>query len=132
MKKIALLFLILPLLCQAQEDTYKATLIQFVKAQGADASYETSIDQMVSMFGLSEEFSATFKENSLDELITLLVPVYKKHFTETELKEAVALFDTPIGRKIAQKNPLIAAESMEISMQWGMKLAEGLQKQLFE
>jgi hypothetical protein len=37
------------------------------------------------------------------------------------------MFKTPIGRKIAEKTPLIAQESMQLSMEWGMEIGEKIQ-----
>ena len=64
----------------------------------------------------------------MGSLVDLLVPIYKNHFTEQDLKEAIELYKTPIGKKISEKTPIIAQETMQASMQWGMELAEKMQK----
>ena len=51
-----------------------------------------------------------------------------KNFTEQDLKDAIDLFKTPIGKKISEKSPIIAQESMQASMKWGMELSTKLQK----
>ena len=37
------------------------------------------------------------------------------------------MYQTPIGKKISEKAPLIAQESMQVSMEWGMEIGEKIQ-----
>ena len=114
----------------SQEDNYKGLLTDFIKAQGQFETFNATIDQMTSMMGvtLNEDEKVEFKNDVMSSLIEMLVPVYKKHFTEQDLKDAIELFKTPIGKKISEKSPIIAQESMQASMQWGMELSTKLQK----
>jgi len=101
-----------------------------MKAQGQFETFNASIDQMTSMMGvtLNGDEKVEFTNDVMSSLIGMLEPIYKKHFTGRELKEAIELFKTPIGKKISEKNPIIAQESMQASMQWGMELSTKLQK----
>ena len=114
----------------SQEDNYKGLLTDFIKAQGQFETFNATIDQMTSMMGvtLKEDEKVEFTNDVMSSLIEMLVPVYKKHFTEQDLKDAIELFKTPIGKKISEKSPIIAQESMQASMQWGMELSTKLQK----
>ena len=114
----------------SQEDNYKGLLTDFIKAQGQFETFNATIDQMTSMMGvtLNEDEKVEFTTDVMSSLIEMLVPVYKKHFTEQDLKDAIDLFKTPIGKKISEKSPIIAQESMQASMQWGMELSTKLQK----
>ena len=114
----------------SQEDNYKGLLTDFIKAQGQFETFHATIDQMTSMMGvtLNEDEKVEFTNDVMSSLIEMLVPVYKKHFTEQDLKDAIELFKTPIGKKISEKSPIIAQESMQASMQWGMELSTKLQK----
>ena len=114
----------------SQEDNYKGLLTDFIKAQGQFETFNATIDQMTSMMGvtLNEDEKVEFTNDVMSSLIQMLVPVYKKHFTEQDLEDAIELFKTPIGKKISEKSPIIAQESMQASMQWGMELSTKLQK----
>ena len=114
----------------SQEDNYKGVLTDFIKAQGQFETFNATIDQMTSMMGISlnEDETVEFTSDVMSSLIEMLVPVYQKHFTEQDLKDAIDLFKTPIGKKISEKSPIIAQESMQASMQWGMELSTKLQK----
>ena len=127
---ISLLFVFSFNLSNSQEDNYKGLLTDFIKAQGQFETFNATIDQMTSMMGvtLNEGEKVEFTNDVMSSLIEMLVPVYKKHFTEQDLKDAIELFKTPIGKKISEKSPIIAQESMQASMQWGMELSTKLQK----
>ena len=114
----------------SQEDNYKGLLTDFIKAQGQFETFNATIDQMTSMMGvtLNEDEKVEFTNDVMSSLIEMLVPIYQKHFTEQDLKDAIDLFKTPIGKKISEKSPIIAQESMQASMQWGMELSTKLQK----
>ena len=114
----------------SQEDNYKGLLTDFIKAQGQFETFNATIDQMTSMMGvtLNEDEKVEFTNDVMSSLIEMLVPVYNKHFTEQDLEDAIELFKTPIGKKISEKSPIIAQESMQASMQWGMELSTKLQK----
>ena len=114
----------------SQEDNYKGLLTDFMKAQGQFETFNATIDQMTSMMGvtLNEDEKVEFTNDVMSSLIEMLMPIYKKHFTEQDLNDAIELFKTPIGKKISEKSPIIAQESMQASMQWGMELSTKLQK----
>ena len=56
-----------------------------------------------------------------------MVPVYKNHFSEDDLKAAILMLGSPIGKKISEKAPIIAQESMKVSMEWGMEIGQKMQ-----
>ena len=131
MKNIYIILILLFSFNQANsQNNYKSLLTDYMKAQGQFETFNASIDQMTSMMGvtLNGDEKVEFTNDVMSSLIGMLEPIYKKHFTEQELKEAIELFKTPIGKKISEKNPIIAQESMQASMQWGMELSTKLQK----
>ena len=127
---LSLLFVFSFNLSNSQEDNYNGLLTDFIKAQGQFETFNATIDQMTSMLGvtLNDDEKVEFTNDVMSSLIEMLVPVYQKHFTEQDLKDAIDLFKTPIGKKISEKSPIIAQESMQASMQWGMELSTKLQK----
>ena len=131
MKKIIITFVLLVSFnfVQSQEN-YKSLVVDFMSAQGQFETFNATIDQVASMMALTLDDSEKelLSKEVMGSLVDLLVPIYKNHFTEQDLKEAVELYKTPIGKKISEKTPIIAQETMQASMQWGMELAEKMQK----
>lgn len=58
-----------------------------------------------------------------NELINLIVPIYKKHFTEEEIQEMIKFYKTPVGMKLIQEQSQITKESMAAGQQLGEQLA---------
>ena len=116
----------------SQTDSYKKTLVEFMKVQGDYETLYSTFDQMVLMMGVdsSDEKYKDLKEEMIVNLIDKMVPLYKKYYSEDELKEAIKLFETPIGQKIAESKSLILNESMQLSMQWGMEFSGKLQEMI--
>ena len=116
----------------SQTDSYKKTLVEFMKVQGDYETLYSTFDQMVLMMGFdsSDEKYKDLKEEMIVNLIDKMVPLYKKYYSEDELREAIKLFQTPIGQKIAESKSLILNESMQLSMQWGMEISGKLQEMI--
>ena len=52
---------------------------------------------------------------------------YKNLFSKSDLEAAIVMFNSPIGKKISEKAPFIAQESMQVSMDWGMEIGQKMQ-----
>ena len=113
----------------SQDDNYKNLLTDFLNAQGNIQTFDSTFNQMADMFGVSvdDEKFQELKTEMVASLIEKMVPVYKNHFSETDLKEAILMFGSPIGKKISEKAPIIAQESMKVSMEWGMEIGQKMQ-----
>ena len=133
MKKVLLpLNLLYSLNSINSQENYKSLLIEYMTAQGQFETFNATIDQMGTMMGVTikNEDREEFTNDVMGSLIELLVPVYQKHFTVEDLKDAIQMYKTPIGKKISEKTPIIAQETMQASMQWGMELSQKMQKYL--
>ena len=133
MKKTILSFVIMlvSVVAVAQTDSYTLAVKNMLTASGSDATYTMAIEQMLSVFKMKhpdvqketwDELKKELLETSIDDLVEMLVPVYKKHLTEADLKAITAFYSTPVGKKYAEKIPDIMQESMQVGQQWGMQL----------
>lgn len=66
----------------------------------------------------SEKFSARFPQRiKFSEIVeTVYIPLYDKYFEEKDLREIVAFYKTPAGRKVVSVMPRLMQESMQASM----------------
>jgi uncharacterized protein len=87
------------------------------------------IDQLISTFKKNkpqiperfwQEFRAGINQN---ELIELCIPSYDKRFTHDEIKQLLAFYTTPIGKKLLAIQPEIVQECMKAGQIWGQQLA---------
>jgi hypothetical protein len=57
------------------------------------------------------------------EVIDATARIYASHFTEAELKQLVAFYQSPLGRKSVAEEPRITDESMAYAGRWGDDLS---------
>lgn len=60
----------------------------------------------------------------VDELIDMSARIYASHFTESELKQLLAFYQSPVGRKAVVEEPKALDESVASGGQWGDNLAD--------
>ena len=102
--------------------------------------YKSAINQMFVMFKSQKDVPAEvwndlekeFLNTSMNELVEMLAPVYAKHLTKKDLEDLIQFYNTPVGKKFAQKSPFIMQESMQVGQQWGMKIGNDFQTKLKE
>ena len=115
---------------QSQNESYKEVLLDFMEAQGTLDTFNSTIDQMSEIMGnqIEEEKIKPLMDEMLSGLIDALVPVYQKHLSIQDLKDGIGMYQTPIGKKIAEKSPLITQVTMGVSMEWGMQFSSKIQE----
>jgi hypothetical protein len=58
------------------------------------------------------------------ELVDGTARIYASHFTEAELKQILAFYQSPVGRKVIAEEPKALDESMAQAGNWGDNLSE--------
>ncbi len=134
MKKLVLLAATVVIsLSSMGQDSYTETLKEYFKAAGQAETFNSVIDQVIGMYKQQmptvdaatwDMMSKEFKGSSMDELSVLLADVYKKHLTEKDLKEIIAFYNTPVGKKLAAETPAITNESMAVGQAWGAQIGQ--------
>jgi hypothetical protein len=101
--------------------TMSEVLDQTVAAQ---ADYLAKMRPDIPAEVMAELVSDAKKQVKPQELLDLLVPIYQKHFSATEVRALLAFYATPAGRKLALETPKIATESMQVGQHWGEQVGE--------
>jgi hypothetical protein len=60
----------------------------------------------------------------IDEVNTVIAKAYASHFTESELKEMLAFYKSPLGRKMISEEPKALAQAMNFAQDWARKFSE--------
>jgi len=115
---------------QSQNENYKEVLLDFMEAQGTLDTFNSTIDQMSEIMGnqIEAEKIKPLMDEMFSGLIDALVPVYQKHLSIQDLKDGIGMYQTAIGKKIAEKSPLITQETMGVSMEWGIQFSSKIQE----
>lgn len=53
-----------------------------------------------------------------------------KYFTESEIKELIAFYESSVGKKMVKNQPLILQDSMEVGQKWGISIAQEIVEDL--
>ncbi|PKQ45736.1 DUF2059 domain-containing protein [Confluentibacter flavum] len=131
MKKVLLLlFLFAPVLTQAQDTSeFKKETIEFIKLTGSGAAFDNAISQIGAM--VSEANKEAYQKEAiatLNGLYDKLADLYMSEFTQDEIKELVAFYNTDLGKKLAEKQLSLTQRGMVLGQSWGMELQGIAQK----
>ncbi len=138
MKKssIVLFLTVLSICSYAQTATKTENIRKLLELTGSGKIGVQVAQNMIVSFkkvypSVPEEFWEGFKKELNSEvLVEMVIPIYDKYYTETEIKELTDFYATPIGRKVITVTPLISQESMQAGQKWGKELGEKLYKDL--
>lgn len=138
MKKssIVLFLTVLSIYSYAQTATKTENIRKLLELTGSGKIGVQVAQNMIISFkkvypSVPEEFWEGFKKELNSEvLVEMVIPIYDKYYTETEIKELTDFYATPIGRKVITVTPLISQESMQAGQKWGKELGEKLYKDL--
>lgn len=63
-------------------------------------------------------------------LIEQTIPIYEKHFTHQEIRELIAFYQTPVGKKAIAVLPQVMSDSMEAGQRWGQSLGPEIEQRI--
>jgi hypothetical protein len=69
-------------------------------------------------------------ESDIDKFLEMVIPIYDRHFTTSELQELLRFYKTRLGQQLVAKLPLIMEESTRAGQDWGMRLGEEVGRDL--
>ena len=125
MKKIilALAFVLTTQFVAAQDAAFKADVMKVIKSSGATAQMDVAKKQIMAMVPEAKhaEFSKDF-DASMPALYDKLAAIYMKEYTHAEVKEMIKFYESPVGKKIAEKAGILFEQSMLAGQEWGAGL----------
>ncbi len=78
-----------------------------------------------------DEFWVGFaKKIKTEDLVEMLVPIYDRHLTHSEVVALIGFFEGPVGKKLLSVQPSIMRESMQVGQQWGEKIGNEVTAEL--
>jgi len=125
----------------AQAPTSPAALLlakELIDVKGAASAYDPLVNGVIQYHknffmqtnpNLAKDLDAVAQKLAADfaprkvEMQQELTRIYASHFTEQELKDALAFYKTPLGRKLITEEPKALEESMKAADDWSRKFA---------
>lgn len=124
MKKLVLvLFIFTAVISNAQDkDSFTKDTEKLVETISKSA-FTPYIDQFSAMV-TADKKEAFIKEinETFPELYTSMAKIYMEEFTHAEIKDLLAFYATPTGKKIADKSGVLSQKGMIAGQSWGMKI----------
>ncbi|WP_339916161.1 DUF2059 domain-containing protein [Yeosuana marina] len=115
---------------KAQDNSeFKNETIEFIKITGATSAFDNAIAQIGAMVPEDKKEAYTKEANAtLDGLYSKMADLYMEEFTQDEIKELVAFYNTDLGKKLASKQTSLAQKAMMFGQSWGMEVQSIAQK----
>jgi uncharacterized protein len=145
MKKMLTIIIVLIISSQArtQDDDakYAKAIEKLHKAQNTEKTFEVAFDQMFDMFTKDVDksllpslsnFKKEMKVKAIADLLPMLVPVYRKYWSLEDVEQLTAFFESPLGKKMSETQPLIMGESMTVGQEWGRKVGMEIYQKIQE
>lgn len=129
-KALLVLLLFVTAVIQAQDTSeFKKETIEFIKLTGSGAAFDNAIAQIGAMVSDANKEAYQKEANTtLDGLYDKLADLYMTEFTQSEIKELVAFYNTDLGKKLAEKQLSLTQKGMMLGQSWGMELQGIAQK----
>jgi uncharacterized protein len=100
---------------------------------GVQASNQVMGSLKSSLPDIPEEFWKEFqKEINANSMIDLIIPIYDKHFSHSDIKELITFYESPLGKRMTKALPAIMQESYTVGEKWGQEIGERAIKRLKE
>ena len=124
-----------------EDDAAEAVLADarlLIKVTGGDKMAIQVMNQMLASFKqampqVPGEYWDKFMEKvDAQGIVELTAPIYVKYLTHAEIKGLVAFYQSPLGKKLVEVQPKIVQESFAVGQQWGMKIAQQVQRELIK
>ena len=112
------------------EDSYTATLAEFLSVSGVTSTHEKLAGDIATKFGISTTDSKYTKVlgEQISKLNNDLSPIYKEYVTESDLKSMIKFFKSPVGKGFVNAQPEILEKSVGVISDWKSELQNTLMK----
>lgn len=81
-------------------------------------TFKTAMPQIPAAF-----WSDVQKEIRPDDFVNMVIPIYARHFSESDLDGLIAFYSSPLGQRVTHEMPAVASESVAVGQEWGRKLS---------
>jgi hypothetical protein len=111
------------------DEAFKKDVLKVVEMSGSAAQINVAKKQVLAMVPAEKQaaFLVEF-EASLPALYDKIAEVYMSTYTKQDIKDMIAFYNSPVGKKINEKAAEIAEKSQEAGKSWGQSLQAILMK----
>jgi len=112
-----------------QDEAFKKDVMKMMEISGSNAAMEVAKTQILKMIPEAKQAAFLVEFNaSLPALYEKIATVYMAEYTKQDIKDMIAFYQTPLGKKMASKAGPIAEKSQAAGAEWGQSLQPLLMK----
>lgn len=117
---------------QTKDEDIRTLLIITGTNKLADQTMELMMEQFQQIFpDIPDIFWTKLVEKlKFEELLFDFIPLYDKYYTHDEIKQLIAFYETPLGRKLVEVSSTLAVDTMAIGQAWGENLGQEIVDEL--
>ncbi|MBB1140835.1 DUF2059 domain-containing protein [Myroides sp. WP-1] len=104
----------------AQDAAFKADAEKYMEVSGQMKAFDYMTEEISQ--NIPEEKRAEFQKEfnvSLNDFKSRMAEIYMEEFTHNEIKELIQLYETPVGKKLYEKNKVLYDKGQQVGMEWG-------------
>ena len=126
-------FVLLTFGAQAQSAEFKAS-VRKLMLKMIPEQILSMIEQQAPALpeSVKAEIQAMFSEEALLSLMDRMVPIYAKYYTQQDMDDLIAFYDTPLGKKLSTVQPQITLESMSVAQQWAAEIGQKVASKIMQ
>jgi len=111
-------------MAQTQDEAFKKDVLKVLEMSGSNAQMKSAKDQILKMIPAEKQaaFLVEF-EATLPALNDKIAKIYMETYTPEDVKSMLKFYESPVGKKIADKAGVLFEKSQAAGQEWG----EGLQ-----
>lgn len=114
---------------QSSQDVAKqmggATVVQM-----ANVLKKAQVQVTQKHISVMQEVVSDVIDSELDGFFDRMYPIYDKHFSEEDLRNVVAFYDTPTGKRLVSATPALMQDTMVLAQQWANDIQPVIQNRL--
>ena len=65
-----------------------------------------------------------------EKLIDEIINIYARHFTEDDVRDMIAFYETPVGKKTIEVMPTLMQEGMQAGQRWAAEMLPGVEERV--
>ncbi|HEU4497248.1 MAG TPA: DUF2059 domain-containing protein [Flavobacterium sp.] len=111
------------------QDNFKIDVLKLIQNSGAAGPMKAAKNQI--MASIPEDKKTMFSKEfdaSLPSLYNKMAKVYMEIYTHQDIKDMLKFYESPIGKKMAEKSGELASKSMVAGEEWGLELQKIMMK----
>lgn len=113
-------------------------ILKLLRVTGTDKLADQMMDAMIPQFkqlvpDIPDQFWTRFKGKlNIDDLLFACVPAYSKYYSHDEIKQLLAFYESPLGRRMIEVTPLLTQDTMLVGQKWGEQLGMEIANELIK